>query len=95
MLRWTPAAHSDVPFTVAEVSAFSPSRGNLLASNRDFSTARTTSDSKDVADSMHVLIATGKYSRFAESDDLLVDKQDGSYVYLVTNEQAVRNGFLR
>jgi len=50
---------------------------------------------KDVADSMHVLIATGKYSRFAESDDLLVDKQDGSYVYLVTNEQAVRNGFQR
>ena len=54
MLRWTPAAHSDVPFTVAEVSAFSPSRGNLLASNRDFSTARTTSDSKDVADSKDV-----------------------------------------
>ena len=54
MLRWSPAAHSDVPFTVAEVSAFSPSRGNLLASNRDFSTARTTSDSKDVADSKDV-----------------------------------------
>ena len=32
---------------------------------------------KDVADSMHVLIATEKYSHFAESDDLLVDKQDG------------------
>jgi hypothetical protein len=54
MVRWTPAAHSDVPFTVAEVSAFSPSRGNLLASNRDFSTARTTSDSKDVADSKDI-----------------------------------------
>jgi hypothetical protein len=54
MLRWTPAAHSDTPFTVAEVSAFSPSRGNLLASNRDFSNARTTSDSKDVADSKDV-----------------------------------------
>lgn len=54
MLRWTPAAHSDTPFTVAEVSAFSPSRGNLLASNRDFSTARTTADSKDVADNKDV-----------------------------------------
>ncbi len=54
MLRWTPAAHSDTPFTVAEVSAFSPSRGNLLASNRDFSSAQTTSDSKDVADSKDV-----------------------------------------
>ena len=54
MLRWTPAAHSDTPFTVAEVSAFSPSRGNLLASNRDFSSARTTGDSKDVADSKDV-----------------------------------------
>jgi hypothetical protein len=54
MLRWSPAAHSDTAFTVAEVSAFSPSRGNLLASNRDFSTARTTVDSKDVADSKDV-----------------------------------------
>jgi hypothetical protein len=54
MLRWTPAAHSDTAFTVAEVSAFSPSSGNLLASNRDFSTARTTSDSKDIADSKDV-----------------------------------------
>jgi hypothetical protein len=54
MVRWTPAAHSDTPFTVAEVSAFSPSRGNLLASNRDFSSAQTTSDSKDVADSKDV-----------------------------------------
>ena len=50
---------------------------------------------KDVADSMQVLIATGKYSRFAESDDLLVDKQDGNYVYLVTKEQIARNRFLR
>jgi hypothetical protein len=54
MVRWTPAAHSDTAFTVAEVSAFSPSSGNLLASNRDFSTARTTSDSKDIADSKDV-----------------------------------------
>jgi hypothetical protein len=54
MLRWTPATHSDTPFTVAEVSAYSPSRGNLLASNRDFSTARTTVDSKDVADSKDI-----------------------------------------
>jgi hypothetical protein len=54
MLRWMPAVHSDTPFTVAEVSAFSPSRGNLLASNRDFSSAQTTVDSKDVADSKDV-----------------------------------------
>jgi len=54
MLRWTPAAHSETPFTVAEVSAFSPSSGNLLASNRDFATTQTTSDSKDVADSKDV-----------------------------------------
>jgi hypothetical protein len=54
MLHWSPAAHSDTSFTVAEVSAFSPSRGNLLASNRDFSSAQTTSDSKDVADSKDV-----------------------------------------
>jgi hypothetical protein len=54
MLRWTPAAHSDTPFTVAEVSAYSPSRGNLLASNRDFSSAQTNVDSKDVADSKDV-----------------------------------------
>ena len=55
MLRWTPAAHSDTGFTVAEVSAFSPSRGNLLASNRNFSnTETTTTDSKDVADSKDV-----------------------------------------
>lgn len=54
MVRWTPAAHNDTPFTVAEVSAYSPSRGNLLASNRNFSSAQTTSDSKDVADSKDV-----------------------------------------
>jgi len=54
MLRWTPAAHSDTAFTVAEVSAYSSSQGNLLASNRDFSSAQTTSDSKDVADSKDV-----------------------------------------
>jgi len=54
MLRWIPAVHSDTSFTVAEISAFSPSRGNLLAANRDFSSARTTVDSKDVADSKDV-----------------------------------------
>ncbi|MFL6589505.1 MAG: hypothetical protein ACJ8M4_04970 [Chthoniobacterales bacterium] len=54
MLRWTPAAHADTAFTVAEVSAFSSSRGNLLASNRDFSSTRATADSKDVGDSKDV-----------------------------------------
>jgi hypothetical protein len=54
MVRWSPASHSDTAFTVAEVSAFSPTRGNLLASNRDFSSAQTTVDSKDVADSKDV-----------------------------------------
>jgi hypothetical protein len=54
MVRWSPAAHADTAFTVAEVSAFSPSRGNLLASNRDFSNAQTTADSKDVADAKDV-----------------------------------------
>jgi hypothetical protein len=54
MLHWSPASHSDTSFTVAEVSAFSPSRGNLLASNRDFSNGQTTSDSKDIADSKDV-----------------------------------------
>ena len=54
MVRWSPASHTDTAFTVAEVSAFSPSRGNLLASNRDFSSAQTTVDSKDVADSKDV-----------------------------------------
>jgi hypothetical protein len=49
-----PATHSDTPFTVAEVSAYSPSRGNLLASNRNFSSAQTNVDSKDVADSKDV-----------------------------------------
>src|SRR2546423_3478599 len=54
MVRWTPAVHSDTPFTVAEVTAYSPSRGNLLASNRDFSSGQTNVDSKDVADSKDV-----------------------------------------
>jgi hypothetical protein len=54
MLHWAPAAHSDTAFTVAEVSAYSSSRGNLLASNRDFSNAQTNVDSKDVADSKDV-----------------------------------------
>jgi hypothetical protein len=54
MLRWSPASHADTSFTVAEISAYSPSSGNLLASNRDFSSAQTTSDSKDVADSKDI-----------------------------------------
>jgi hypothetical protein len=54
MLRWSPASHADTAFTVAEVSAFSPSRGNLLASNRNFSSNATTSDSKDIADSKDI-----------------------------------------
>jgi len=54
MVRWMPAVHSDTAFSVAEVSAFSPSKGNLLASNRDFSSARTAVDSKDVGDSKDV-----------------------------------------
>jgi hypothetical protein len=54
MLRWSPASHGDTAFTVAEVSAFSPTRGNLVVSNRNFSNARTTVDSKDVADSKDV-----------------------------------------
>ena len=54
MLRWSPATHSDTAFTVAEVSAFSPSRGNLLASNRNFANTEATGESKDVADSKDV-----------------------------------------
>src|SRR3989440_868383 len=54
MLHWSPAAHSDTAFTVAEVSAYSPSRGNLVASTRDFSSGQTNVDSKDVADSKDV-----------------------------------------
>jgi hypothetical protein len=54
MLRWTPASRADASFTVAEISAFSPTRGNLLASNRNFSSAQTTVDSKDVADSKDI-----------------------------------------
>jgi hypothetical protein len=54
MLHWSPAAHSDTAFTVAEVSAFSPTHGNLVASNRDFSNGQTNVDSKDVADSKDV-----------------------------------------
>jgi hypothetical protein len=54
MLHWSPAAHSDTAFTVAEVSAYSSSRGNLLASNRDFSSGQTNVDSKDVGDSKDV-----------------------------------------
>lgn len=54
MLKWTPAAHADTAFTVAEVTATGPSRENLLASNVNFSSNRTTLDSKDVPDSKDV-----------------------------------------
>lgn len=54
MLRWSPASHADTAFTVAEIAAYGPSRGNLLASNRNFSSAQTTVDSKDVADSKDI-----------------------------------------
>ncbi|PZR75212.1 MAG: hypothetical protein DLM73_05855 [Chthoniobacterales bacterium] len=54
MLRWSPASHADSAFTVAEVAAFSPTQGNLLASNRNFSSNPTTSDGKDIADSKDV-----------------------------------------
>jgi hypothetical protein len=54
MLRWSPASHGDISFTVAEITAFSPSRGNILASNRNFSSAQTTADSKDVGDSKDI-----------------------------------------
>jgi hypothetical protein len=54
MLKWTPATHADSAFTVAEVTATGPSRENLLASNVNFSSNRTTLDSKDVPDSKDV-----------------------------------------
>lgn len=41
---------------------------------------------QDVTESMRVLISTGRFERFGESDDVLVDKQSGDYVYLVTFE---------
>jgi hypothetical protein len=53
-LKWTPATHADSAFTVAEVTATGPSRENLLASNVNFSSNRTTLDSKDVPDSKDV-----------------------------------------
>jgi len=60
MLRWTPAAHDDNSFTVAEVSAYGTGGGSLLASNGNFSSNQTTTerstaaDSKDIADSKDV-----------------------------------------
>lgn len=60
MLRWTPAAHEDTSFTVAEVTAFGAGGGSLLASNGRFSSNPTTSertvavDAKDVPDSKDV-----------------------------------------
>jgi hypothetical protein len=53
MLRWSPASRADTSFTVAEVSAVSPTSGDLIAANRDFS-SETTADSKDIADSKDV-----------------------------------------
>jgi hypothetical protein len=50
MLRWNPAARSDTPFTVAEVTASGPARENLIASNRNFSNNQTTADGKDIGD---------------------------------------------
>ena len=41
---------------------------------------------KDVDEAMRLLIPTGKYERFAQSDDVLVGKNSGDYVYLVTFE---------
>lgn len=41
---------------------------------------------EDVYESMRVLIASGKFERFAASDDVLVDRETGHYVYLVTFE---------
>jgi hypothetical protein len=60
MLRWTPAAHDDASFTVAEVTAFGAAGGNLLASNGRFSSSQTTPDrttavdAKDVPDAKDV-----------------------------------------
>ena len=60
MLRWIPAAHADTSFTVSEVAAFGTGGGSLLASSRNFSSNRTSSertnavDSKDIEDSKDV-----------------------------------------
>jgi hypothetical protein len=60
MLQWIPAAHDDTPFTVAEVTAFNPGGGRLLASSGRFFNDQTTSertvaeDAKDVPDSKDV-----------------------------------------
>lgn len=50
MLRWNPAARSDTPFTVAEVTASGPARQDLIASNRNFSESENTVDAKDIGD---------------------------------------------
>jgi hypothetical protein len=64
MLRWIPAAHDDTSFTVAEVKAFGPGGGSLLASSGRFSSSQATSertserttavDAKDVPDAKDV-----------------------------------------
>jgi len=43
-----------------------------------------TIPTQDVDESMRVLIASGKFERFGQSDDVLTDKQTGDLVYLVT-----------
>jgi hypothetical protein len=60
MLRWIPAAHEGTSFTVAEVTAFGPGGGRLLASSGRFFNNQTTpertvaADAKDVPDSKDV-----------------------------------------
>ena len=60
MLRWIPAAHEGTSFTVAEVTAFGPGGGRLLASSGRFINNETTpertvaADAKDVPDSKDV-----------------------------------------
>lgn len=60
MLRWIPASQADNSFTVAEVTAFGPGGGNLLAANVNVSSNQTTSerrisaDSKDITDSKDI-----------------------------------------
>lgn len=60
MVRWIPAAHDNNSFTLAEVSAFDPNGGSLLASAGNYSSSQTSTerttatDSKDIADSKDV-----------------------------------------
>ncbi len=54
MLRWIPAAHEETSFTVAEVTAFGPGGGRLLASSGRFFNNPTTSERKVAADAKDV-----------------------------------------